>query len=200
MDAVGGSAVAAGAVAGAGGSRGAVAGAAPGGASTAGSGALLAGQGDAGPSSPGVTDPLCLIASEPPPLTGPFASPSVVWKRVVGLTWGAAAPPPTDLPATTTYEWAGALPTTLIVNAHTTIGDAPGVEDFLREWLHLDTAAPLAVRWGQLLPVPTPALETLLLTTGEPHRTGIFTEPSWLSKYPSISRRGASIESALFGL
>ena len=186
---------------GVGGRRGAAGGAAPGGASTAGSGALQAGEGDAGPSTPaGVTDPLCLTASEPPPLTGPFAEPEVVWERVARLTWGAAAPSPSNLPATTSYEWAGGLTLAAIIGAHTTIGDAPGIDAFLRQWLDLDPAAPFAVRWGAWVPVPSkPALGALLMTAGDAQRVGIFSEQSWLAKYDGISKRGESIERALFG-
>lgn len=191
----------AGGAGGVGGGRGAAGGAAPGGfpSSTAGI-AMVDPGGEAGGSSSGGFAPDCLTASEPEPLTGPFAAPAVVWDRVARLTWGAAAPPPSNLPATTTYDWASTLAITEVVDAHTTIGDAPGVEDLLRQLLGLDAAASFDVRWGQLLPVPKPALQILLFTTGKPNRTGIFTEPSWLAKNPTISARGVGIERSLFGI
>jgi len=184
------------------GGRGATGGAAAGGAvatNTAGSPVSVP-NGAAGNSTSTPIAPDCLTANEPEPLTGPFASPLAIWKRVARLSWGAAAPPPPELPATTTYEWASSLALTEIVDAHTSIGDAPGVEDLLRQLLRLDAKAPFDVRWGQLLPVPKPALQTLLLTTGKPNRTGIFTEPSWLVKNANISERGVGIERSLFGV
>jgi hypothetical protein len=183
------------------GDRGAAGGAAPGGGgvvSTAGRPTAAPGGGGTSTASYIASD--CLTASEPGPLAGPFAAPAVLWDRAARLSWGAAAPrPPSDLPATATYEWAGSLAVTEIVAAHTTIGDAPGVEDFVRQWLGLDAAAPLAGRWGQLLPVPQPVLNTLLLTSIGPYRTGVFTEPSWLTRYSTISARGTGIQNSLFG-
>ena len=185
---------------GVGGNRGAAGGAAPGGASTNTAGfAVVDPSGQAGSSTSTPIAPDCLTASEPGPLTGAFAAPEVVWQRVARLTWGAAAPPPSGLPLTTTYEWAGTLALSEVVDAHTTIGDAPGVDDFLRQWLGLDADASFAGRWGQLLPVPKPALDTLLFTSVAPYRTGIFTEQSWLSHKPNISSRGAGILRSLFG-
>lgn len=188
------------ATAGVGGNRGAAGGAEPGGTSTNTAGFAVVdpnGEAGSGMSTPIASD--CLTASEPGPLTGPFAAPVVVWQRVARLTWGAAAPPPSGLPVTTTYEWASALAITEVVGAHTTIGDAPGVEDVLRQWLGLDADASFVVRWGQLLPVPKPALETLLFTSVAPNGTGVFTEQSWLSNKPNISARGAGILRSLLG-
>ena len=189
-----------GATAGVGVNRGAAGGAAPGGAATAsmaGSAGMVPG-GGVGSSSASYVTADCLSASEPEPLAGPFATPAVVWDRVARLSWGAAAPPPpSDLPATTTYEWASSLAVTEIVAAHTTLGDAPGVEDFLRQWLGLDAQASFGVRWGRLLPVPKPVLGTLLSTSVAPLHTGIFAEPSWLSTYTTISARGEIIERSL---
>jgi hypothetical protein len=192
-----------GATAGVGGDRGPAGGAAPASAFTpsmAGSTGMVP-VGGVGSSSTSYVTADCLSASEPEPLAGPFAAPAVVWGRVARLIWGAAAPPPpSDLPATTTYEWAGSLAVTEIVAAHTTLGDAPGVDDFLRQWLGLDAQAPFGVRWGRVVPVPKPVLGTLLSTSISPLHTGIFTEPSWLSKYTTISARGASIERSLFAI
>jgi hypothetical protein len=187
------------ATAGVGGNRGAAGGAAPGGASTNTAGVpVVDPNGEAGSSTMPIA-PDCLTASEPGPLTGPFAAPEVVWQRAARLTWGAAAPPPSGLPTTTTYEWASALAITEVVGAHTTIGDAPGVDDLLRQWLGLDADASFVVRWGQLLPVPKPALNTLLFTSVAPYRTGVFTEQSWLAKNATISARGAGIQRSLLG-
>jgi hypothetical protein len=184
-----------------GGARGAAGGAAPAEAFTNTAGAPVVDPGGSvGNGSPVGIASDCLTASELDPLTGPFAAPAVVWDRIARLSWGAAARPPSQLPATTTYEWASTLAVTQLAGAHTTIGDAPGVEDFLRQWLGLDTDAPFAVRWGRQLPGPNPAIDILLLTNVGPYRTGVFTEPSWLTKYSTISARGVGIQHSLFAI
>ncbi len=184
---------------GVGGNRGAAGGAAPGGASPSAAGVPVVGPGgDAGNGTPGGIAPDCLEAIAPEPLSGPFAEPAVVWRRVAMLTGGDSLAPP-QLPAETSYEWAAGLVPMAIANAHLKLGTAPGVETFLRQWLRLAPDAPFVTNWGALVPVPTPVLQTLLSTTAKPNRTGIFTEPSWLAKNTNISTRGVSIERSLFG-
>jgi len=138
----------------------------------------------------------CLTADATSPLTGPFATPAVVWQRVATLIGGEDATPP-ELPEETTYEWAGSL--VPIAISQLDPGNAVGIDAFLREWLRLEPEATLETPWGALLPASRPALQVLLETTWVPNRTGIFTEPSWLSQYDSISKRGANMEGSLFG-
>jgi hypothetical protein len=185
------------ATAGVGGNRGAAGGAAPGGApgtSTAGNAVMVPGGGNNPPSDIAAD---CLTASAPEPLTGPFVAPEVVWHRVARLTSGKVMPP-LDLPEQTTNDWAQLLVDMELASSNRELGTAPGAEAFLRQWLRLEADATFDVAWGALIAGPSPVLPTLLFTTGKPYRTGIFTEPSWLSRYSTISARGAGVELSLF--
>jgi hypothetical protein len=143
--------------------------------------------------------PQCVAPGAPPPLTGPFAEPAVVWNRISMLTWGKPmGPMPFALPATTTYDWAGNMVTFALLDVKNTAGASRGIESILRQWLDLEPDAPLLGSWADDLLDDRPALHVLLLTPfSEPERFGIFTEPSWLSQHSSISARGASIDNAL---
>ncbi|MES1186822.1 MAG: DUF1588 domain-containing protein [Myxococcales bacterium] len=143
--------------------------------------------------------PSCVASGEPPPLTGPFAPPAVVWSRISMLTWGTPmGPMPLPMPATTTYEWAGSMVTFALLDVKNTTGGARGLESVLRQWLDLTPDAPFKGPWGDYLLNGEPALHVLLLTPFfEPERLGIFTEPSWLAEHSSISARGTSFQNAL---
>src|SRR5690349_20826756 len=52
-------------------------------------------------------EPSCVSSGDAVELSGPFASPDVVWRRIAPLIWGREAEPPSALPVETTYEWAG---------------------------------------------------------------------------------------------
>jgi Protein of unknown function (DUF1588) len=190
------------------GSTGAAAGgAAPGGtsSSTAGSPEIIdpgagaaAGSGSAGPSMPA---PQCVPNGAPPKLTGTFAEPQEVWRRIAMLSYGTPTLPPSDLPATTTYAWAGGAVALALADAKETLASAPGVELFLRQALGLDATATFMQHWDRLASTNTRLLNALLSAPlGEPGRVGIFTEPSWLVTKTTISSRGAAIERALFGV
>lgn len=157
--------------------------------------------GSAGASMPPTDElgPQCVASGEPPPLTGQFAAPAVVWNRISMLTWGEAMGPiPLALPTTTTYEWAGTMVTLALLDVKSTTGGSRGLESVLRQWLDLAPDAPLHGSWADDLLNHEPALHVLLLTPFfEPQRLGIFTEPSWLAQYGSISARGAGFYKAL---
>jgi hypothetical protein len=153
---------------------------------------------DAGPARPASR---CESTGAPSIVTGAFAEPFEVWRRVAMLTYGKPVPPPSKLPATTTYAWAGVLVTTGLANARQTLGTAPGVELFLRQALDLDASATFRAPWGMIASTDDGLLNALLRAPlDEAGRVGIFTEPSWLVKKPTISARGAAIERALFGV
>jgi hypothetical protein len=143
--------------------------------------------------------PECAASGEPPPLTGPFAEPAVVWNRISRLTWGEPmGPMPFTFPATTTYDWAGNMVTLALLDVKNTAGGSRGLDSILRQWLALAPEAPLQGSWGNDLLDNVPALHVLLLTPFfEPERLGIFTEPSWLAEHGSISTRGAALHGAL---
>jgi hypothetical protein len=143
--------------------------------------------------------PQCAPSGAPPPLTGPFAEPAVVWNRISMLTWGEpTGPMPFPLPATTTYDWAGNMVTFALLDVKNTTNGSRGLESVLRQWLGLAPQAPLKGPWADELLNDVPALQVLLLTPFfEPERLGIFTEPSWLAQHPSISSRGNGMYGAL---
>lgn len=185
----GGSAAGAGAAPGSGGfagtapSNGGAAGSAPGG-----------GQGNA----PTVT---CEPESGPPPVVGDFVAPALVWERVTRLVEGAGAPPPSNLPDETTYAWAGQIVTQAFQRARLQ-RNAAGASAWVNHWLFRTEAPPepaLSVDWGAALIESEPALERLLLDMVGPDRRGVFSEPAWLIRFPSISARGAGISARVLG-
>lgn len=143
--------------------------------------------------------PRCVPSGQPPPLTGPFAEPAVVWNRISMLTWGMPMGPlPFALPAATTYEWAGNMVTFALLDVKNTTNGSRGLESVLRQWANLTPQAPLRGPWADELLNDVPALHVLLLTPFlDADRLGIFTEPSWLTEHSSISARGANVYSAL---
>lgn len=159
-----------------------------------------AGAMDAGPAMP--ADGLCVPAGAPPKLTGPFAEPMVVWRRIAMLTWGPEMPLVTKPPVSaTTYAWAGQQVAVELQATKDSSGTAPGVELFLRQALGLDVDAPFEQHWGALLSTRAAVLNALLRAPlGQKGRVGIFTEPSWLALHTGISARGAAIEDVLFGM
>lgn len=150
-------------------------------------------------------DPLgefCVPLGKPAQLAGEFAEPAVVWSRLSPLIWGSQQPPPSALPAKTTYKWAGQLVSDAFASARDQ-GAAPGALAFVQEWLFPTTAdgvgekPELEAPWGALLVGATPALETLVgYRINE--RVGVFSERNWLSANQSISRRGLMISQTLF--
>jgi len=145
--------------------------------------------------------PQCVPGGAPPQLAGQFAEPIVVWNRIAMLTWGKQVPPLYELPETTSYIWAGDLTRAALVNARDTLGEVPGVETFLRQWLSLPATVSFEEPWAETVVTTKPILSELLLTPLEDEgRVGIFSEPSFLTKYQLISTRGVAIERALFSV
>jgi hypothetical protein len=151
-------------------------------------------------------EPSCIPEGDKGELVGPFAPPDVVWQRLAPFAWGRDVVAP-ELPAQTTYDWAGnvamqALDQAWAASQAASDPDAvPGPRWFLRRWLHVDEDAKLSSSWNGLLASTEPALETLLLLPlpgGQ--RFGIFSEPAWLTAHGFISGRGAVMVEALFGL
>ena len=145
--------------------------------------------------------PQCVASGAPPQLAGQFAEPAVVWQRISMLTWGKPTAPMYGLPETTTYTWAGDVARAALVNARETLGSVPGVETFMRQWLALPATSSFQQAWAESVVTTKPILSELLLTplAGE-GRVGVFTEPSWLERHPTISSRGLAIELALFNV
>ncbi len=144
--------------------------------------------------------PDCVPSGQPEIIDGELASPELVWSRLALLIWGdSAAPPPAELPATTTYEWAADVVTRAFAEMP---GEAPGAERFIEHWIFADRHLspedpPLLAPWGELLSDDSPALERLLTNRLSDDRYGLFNEPRFLERWPSISSRGARISSAL---
>lgn len=148
----------------------------------------------------------CIPEGEPDALTGPFAPPDVVWRRVAPLVFGFDAPPPL-LPARTTYDWArtiGIQVPGLAWEASQAGGspeEFPGPRWLLRRWMHLPDDASLSSIWNKLLWSEEQALQVLLLTPLQgSERIGIFSEPAWLVAHHDISARGAVLSEALFSM
>jgi hypothetical protein len=142
----------------------------------------------------------CEPGKPPPALTGPFAEPQVVWSRIARLLSDEPLDPPSPLPRVTTYQWAADVVSQVFDQA--TLGDlpAPGTELFIPRLLQLPAGAePLSHDWGRTLHSNMPTLELLLLTelTSDERRIGIFTEPSWLARFPQIATRGYIFGTAL---
>lgn len=148
------------------------------------------------------TDPMsCVPSGQPPALTGPFAEPETMWRRVALFTYGEGTPTPISLPTSTTPAWAGAAVAIALADARQTLGTAPGVEVFLRQALELDADATFSEPWGTVASTNDSFLTALLLAPlPEPNRVGVFTEPSWLETRTTISSRGTGIERTLFGV
>jgi Protein of unknown function (DUF1588) len=167
------------------------------------SSAGLGGGSSVGPSMPTTDElgPQCVASGEPPPLTGQFAEPAVVWNRISMLAWGEPmGPMPFALPATTTYDWAGNMVTFALLDVKNTTDGSRGLETILRQWFELAPDATFQGPWADALLADEPALDVLLLTQFfQAERLGIFSEPSWLAQHSSISTRGAVIQSALLG-
>lgn len=144
----------------------------------------------------------CEPGQPPPALTGPFATPDVVWKRVAQILSDAELEPPSPLPDVTTYEWAGELVTEAFAHAVDNDEPAPGAELFVPRFLRLPESAPkLSTDWPRQLLSNMPVLEVLLLTElpDDPRRVGIFTEPVWLKQFPPIPTRGYVFASSALG-
>jgi Protein of unknown function (DUF1588) len=145
--------------------------------------------------------PQCVPSGAPPQLAGPFAEPAVIWQRVAMLTWGAPVAPQFGLPDATTYAWAGDVARAALLDTQDTLGEVPGVETFLRQWLWLPATASFQHAWSESVVTDDPVLSELLLQPlADEGRVGIFTEPAWLANRQSISTRGATIEGALFNV
>jgi hypothetical protein len=147
----------------------------------------------------------CVPAGEPEPLSGPFASPAIVWARLSPLIWGRAQSAQTPFPAQTSYAWAAELVDSELQNAFaasqfsSSLNAVPGPRAFLQSWLHLPEDAELSPTWNELLHSEAPALQLLLLRPLSRTHVGVFTEPAWLRARPNISRRGYVMVEALFG-
>lgn len=145
--------------------------------------------------------PQCVPSGAPPQLAGQFADPAVIWNRVATLTWGEPIAPRFGLPDTTTYDWAGDVARSALVDANDTLGRVPGVETFLRRWLALPATSSFQQAWSESVVTNSAVLSELLLQPlGEKGRVGIFTETAWLTAHPRISNRGLEIERALFNV
>jgi hypothetical protein len=152
-------------------------------------------------------EPGCAYSEDAAELSGPFAPPDVVWRRIAPLIWGREAEAPSALPAETTYEWAGSVAEQGLFQAaaaheFSSNEDAvPGVRPFLRRLLHVADDTSLSRDWTVLLSSQQPVLRELLLRRlGPGPRVGIFAERAWLQVHPGISSRGAVMVEALFGM
>jgi hypothetical protein len=148
--------------------------------------------------------PDCVPPGAPDALSGPFASPAVVWTRLSPVIWGSKVDAPFALPQATTYTWASDVAQRAFEQARDTELRVPGAELFARRFLQVEPSTPLLGGYGSWLAAESPALP-VLLSTSLPHATGelgarmgIFGERSWLLAHPSISSRGAAMRSILF--
>lgn len=143
----------------------------------------------------------CVPLGDPAPLEGPFVEPLVVWSRLTLLIHGESVLPPVELPAVTTYDFAGELVTEAFAALN---GPAGGARLFAQEWVFapglegIPESPELIFAWDELLADNAPALRVLLTANLGGHRYGIFSEQSFLSHEPSISRRGAILADRLF--
>jgi hypothetical protein len=149
-------------------------------------------------------DPLdtCEPGKPPPALTGPFATPDVVWQRIAQILSDGPLEPPSPLPSVTTYEWAGDIATEAFAHAIDNDEPAPGAELFVPRFLRLpEGAAKLSNDWPRQLLSNMPVLDVLLLTQlpDDTRRVGIFTEPVWLKQFPAIATRGYVFASSALG-
>lgn len=137
----------------------------------------------------------------PAPITGDLVGPAVVWERVTRLIEGEDAPPPSNLPMTTTYAWVSDIVMQSFARARRQ-GLAPGTSAFVNYWLFDRTALPepsFEVDWAASLLEDEPVLNLLMLEPVGEHGYGIFSERAWLSRFPTISERGAGVAARVFG-
>lgn len=135
-------------------------------------------------------------------LPSPFVTREEVWKRLTPVIWGEAHAAPQELTEEATYAWAGKLVDDAFAQAAAEVGGVPGGTFFIRQWLGLEASSEaLAGDYeSQLALDDNILLEVLLQTSSAPGRTGVFSEKAWLARHPSISRRGVSMATLLFGL
>jgi hypothetical protein len=142
----------------------------------------------------------CVPSGMPEDLGGMLALPEVVWNRLSPVIWGDAAPPPSELPAQSSAEWADEIASQALDQAIAEQGEIPGASAFVRKWLRFPTGTELSREWGKALASETPALHLLLATPlSDTRRIGAFSEQAWLAAYPAISTRGFLMLQALFG-
>lgn len=145
--------------------------------------------------------PSCVPLGEPFSIAGDLVAPRVLWERVAPFIWGEAAEPPTELPETTTYEWAAQVVTQAF--ARVPEGNAPGVQLFIEKWvfefstISTTPEVPLTGEWTTRLAGNAPALERLLVTPIGEHRYGLFSEQRFLAKWMTPTGRGMRISNAL---
>lgn len=144
----------------------------------------------------------CDQEAAPPPLDGELADPSLVWERVTRLVEGEGQSPPFPLPSSSSHAWVDELVSRAFLRARAT-GAADGARAVVGAWLYRDVEPAdelLEVDWGQLLIAAEPALEQLMREPVGEHGYGVFSEPSWLRRFPSISQRGVGILGRVFGI
>jgi hypothetical protein len=166
-----------------------------GGATSIGGGATMAG---APPQM--VDDAACGVpVGQPPAIDAPITNYMMWWLRLSKLIWaGKLHAPPGDLPFSISYEQAGQIADDAIDQAIAETKGIPGVEPFVRHWLHLaDPSTALLVDWNGMLS-RGPAAESLFALRFDTTRAGAFTEPAFLVAQPTISRRGTMMIEALF--
>lgn len=164
--------------------------------STAGSGQVD------GPPPQTVSDTACGVAlGQPAVIDAPISNGMLWWFRLSKLIWAEQAhSPPPGWADSINGQRAGQLADDAIDQAIAETKGIPGVEPFVRHWLHLqDPTAQLAVDWNSVLREGV-ALEPLLNLRFRPSQVGAFSEPDFLTVHPSISRRGAVMVEALFAL
>ncbi len=123
----------------------------------------------------------------------------MVWSRLSPFIWGENAPPPEQLPDTTSADWAKEAVTDGIARAKLATGDTiPGASWFVRKWLALPDEAPLSGTYPAWVAGGNRAVDALIaMRLPDAHRTGAFSEPSWLAVNQGISARGAAMSKAL---
>lgn len=149
-----------------------------------------------------VTDTACGVAlGQPALIDAPISNGMMWWFRLSKLIWAdQAQSPPPGWSDSITSQQAGQLADLAIDQAIADTKGIPGIEPFVRRWLHLqDPKAQLVVDWNSVLSQGV-VLEPLLNLRFQPMRVGAFTEPDFLTMRPSISARGAVMLEALFAL
>jgi len=141
---------------------------------------------------------VCEPQSEPAPVAGPFAAPSIVWSRLSQLIHNEQRDPPSPLPSETTVLWAQNMARAAYDADRLDDGKVAGIQRFLESWAELP-AEPLDVDWAAVASQPDVTFRILVETPqpDDPRRLGLFNDRVWLAAHPFISNRARVVFSAL---
>jgi len=128
----------------------------------------------------------------------------VIWERVSKLVFGKETAPPPELPGMLDEQSMMGLvdQAFLTLQMQNSQTGSVGAGLFIQEWLGLPepiTGSAANYQWRMIYD-SNDVFPILLQSMHVGGGLGVFTEPAWLTRHPSISARGSNIMNQLFGL